>query len=80
MNNNGMQRDLAEIMRDEMVVRDRILSLIRERAMTIPEIGQALAVPEREVTLWIMSLWRYGRVVEKGDPDENGFCLYHASE
>jgi hypothetical protein len=79
MKDNQAGRDLAEIMRDEMVVRDIILSLIKDKAMTIPEIGRALGFPRREVTLWIMALWRYGRVTEKGNPDENGYCFYQTS-
>ena len=80
MSNNQTNRDLAEIMRDEMAVKDSVLSLISGQAMTIPEIAQALGFSRREVTLWIMALWRYGLVVEKESPDENGYCSYQAKE
>jgi hypothetical protein len=80
MDRKKTNREPAEIMRDEMILRDDILSLVADKAMTIPQIGQALGFPQREVTLWVMALWRYGRIVEKGDPDENGFSSYQAKE
>lgn len=80
MRSNQNNRDLTEIMRDEMVMKDAILPLLNEKAMTIPEIAEAVGSPRREVTLWIMALWRYGRVVETGSPDESGYCSYRAKE
>jgi len=58
------KRDLAEIMRDEMVMKDKIVACLREEPKTIPEIAKALACPSHEVLLWVMALWRYGTVVE----------------
>ena len=58
------QRDLLEVMRDEMVMKDRIAALLREGPRTIPEIAEALGCPPREVTLWVMALRRYGALEE----------------
>lgn len=80
MSHNRTNRDLAEIMRDEMIFKDDILSIVGSKAMTIPEIGQALGFPEREVTLWVMAMWRYGLLEEKGDPNEDGYSSYQARE
>ncbi len=80
MSTNQTNREISEIMRDEMVMKDAILSIINKKAMTIPEIAQTLGAPSREVTMWIMGMWRYGLVEEKGDPDENGYCFYQAKE
>ncbi len=65
-------RDLLEVMRDEMVVKDRIASILREGPRTIPEIAEALGCPPREVTLWVMALRRYGALEElpKGKADD----------
>jgi len=57
-------RDLLEILRDEMVMGDRIEALLADEAMTVPEIAEALGVPSREAMLWVMAMWRYGRLKE----------------
>jgi len=58
------KRGLAEVMRDEMVMKDKIVDLLREEPKTIPEMAEALGYPSHEVLLWVMALWRYGTVVE----------------
>ena len=60
----GGKRDLGEVIRDEMVMKDRIVSLLREEPRTIPEIADALACPVREVALWVMAMRRYGSLEE----------------
>ena len=60
----GGKRDLGEVIRDEMVMKDRIVSLLREEAKTIPEIAEALACPVREVAFWVMAMRRYGSLEE----------------
>ena len=57
-------RGLAEVLRDEMVMKDRIVDCLREAPRTIPEIAEVLKCPSHEVLLWVMALWRYGTVVE----------------
>ena len=65
-------RDLSEVVRDEMVMRDRIVELLGERPRTIPELAEALDRPGHEVLIWVMAMWRYGVVteVEKARTDE----------
>jgi hypothetical protein len=57
-------RDLGEVLRDEMVMRDRITAVLREGPRTIPEVAEELGFPPREVTLWMMAMRRYGRIEE----------------
>jgi len=57
-------RPLADVLRDEMTMRDRIEALLREGPRTIPLIAEALGAPAPEVTLWVMAMRRYGRVEE----------------
>jgi hypothetical protein len=61
---SGKTRDPSEVMRDEMVMKDKIASLLREGPKTIPEIADGLGCPPREVTLWVMALRRYGALEE----------------
>jgi predicted Rossmann fold nucleotide-binding protein DprA/Smf involved in DNA uptake len=58
------RRSLVEVMRDEMLMKDRIVDLLREEPRTIPELAEALGYPSHEVLLWVMALWRYGTVAE----------------
>ena len=55
-------RNLDEVLRDEMVERDRIAKLLHEGPKTLPEIATALGRPVEEVTQWVMAMRRYGRI------------------
>ena len=65
-------RDLHEIMRDEMVQRDRIATVLRKGPKTLPEIADAIHEPVYEVTIWVMGMRRYGRIeaLPKGRADD----------
>lgn len=70
------RRDLGEVLRDEMVMKDRIASLLREEPKTIPEIAEALSCPVREVTLWVMAMRRYGSLEELPKPKADDYFRY----
>jgi hypothetical protein len=70
------RRDTSEVMRDEMVMKGRIVSLLREEPRTIPEIADALGCPAREVTLWVMALRRYGALEELPKPKADDYYRY----
>ena len=55
-------RDVREIVRDEMAVRDRLLALLEEGPKTVPELAAALGVPSHEVMHWVMAARRYGHL------------------
>jgi len=57
-------RNLQEVLRDEMVMHERICDLLKKNPMTIPELAKALNKPSWETTVWIMSMRRYGMVAE----------------
>ncbi len=58
------QRNLAEVLRDEMYMQDRVTEALKEGPRTIPEIAQKLNCPSPEVTKWVMAMRRYGKVIE----------------
>ncbi len=60
MSEDARSRPLEEVLRDEMVMRDRIAETLRDGPKTIPEIAEALVAPAEEVTLWVMAMRRYG--------------------
>jgi len=69
-------RDLGEVLRDEMVLKERIVSLLREEPRTIPEIAAALSCPVREVTFWVMGMLRYGSIEELPKPKAEDYFRY----
>ena len=73
---NQIGRITAEVVKDEMVMRDKILSHLDEGPKTIPEMADALGHPGNEVMIWIMTMWRYGQIEEIGKPDEDGYHHY----
>ena len=77
---DGAMRDLGDVLRDEMVMRDRILAILRQEPKTIPEIAEILKQPTREVMLWTMTMWKYGAIVETGKANEDGYYRYQSKK
>ncbi len=73
-------RDFREVLRDEMVMRRQIMDILREAPRTIPAVAEALGRPLREVTLWMMAMWRYGLIEEMGRPDGEGYYSYRTKK
>ena len=73
-------RDLREIIRDEQIMRRRILAVVADEARSIPEIAEALGRPVHEVTFWVMGLRKYGWVREEREANDEGYFLYQAVE
>ncbi len=69
-------RPLAEVLRDEAVMRDLILARLGDGPKTIPELAQALGAPSHEVTLWVMAMRRYGLVEELPKPKADDYFRY----
>ena len=57
-------RDLAEVLRDEMYMRDKMIDLLQKGPKTIVEIAGELGCPSSEVMKWVMGMRRYGIVIE----------------
>ena len=55
-------RNLNEVLRDEMVERDRVIAVLRSGPKTLPELAEALRAPSHEVTKWVMAMRRFGTV------------------
>lgn len=73
-------RDVREIIRDEPLIRSRIVDALAEGPLTVPELAAALGFPEREVMFWVMGLRKYGHVAEVAAPAEDGYFRYQAVE
>ena len=69
-------RDVREIIRDEMLMRVRILAALQGGPMTVPEIALAIGRPSYETMYWVMGMRKYGQVAET--EEEDGYFKYQA--
>jgi hypothetical protein len=77
---SAARRDMREVMRDEMIMKDRISALLQDGTKSIPEISEALGAPNHETVYWVMAMRRYGMVEEVGRPDVDGYFKYEFKE
>ena len=75
-----INRDLGEILRDGMVMKDKIAALLKDGPKTITEIAEALGAPTHEVFLWVMTMWRYDKVTETGRAGADGYFHYRLKQ
>ena len=73
---NAPSREVREIVRDEPVMRARIIEILRDGPRTVPEIAAAIGSPTHEVVFWVMGMRRYGWVAEVRGSDEDGYFRY----
>ena len=76
--NDGV-RDLREVIREEMLMRDKIAGILKDGPRTVPEIAQALGRPSHEVMFWVMGMRKYGYVSETGEVTDEGYHKYRAA-
>lgn len=69
-------RDTREVIREEAVMRPRILAALADGPHTVPEIAAAIDAPTHEVVFWIMGLRRYGWVAEIKGSEGDGYFRY----
>ena len=71
-----LNRDPREVIREEPVMRPRILGALAAGPLTVPQIAEAIGAPTHEVVFWIMGMRRYGWVAEIKGSDADGYFLY----
>jgi DNA-binding IclR family transcriptional regulator len=64
-----MSRDTREIIREEPLMRGRILDAVADGPHTVPEIAAAIGAPENETMFWVMGMRKYGLLAELPQPD-----------
>ena len=70
-----MSRDVREIVRDEPLMRGRILDAVSEGPLTVPELAHAVHRPSDEVMIWVAGLRKYGYLLES-PTDDAGYYRY----
>ncbi len=74
----GEVRDLREVIREEMLMRDKIVNILKDGPRTVPEISEAIGYPSHEVMFWVMGMRKYGFVAEIGEMTDEGYYKYKA--
>jgi hypothetical protein len=69
-------REVRDIVRDEMLMREKVLAVLNSGPKTVPEMAAAMACPIREVMLWVMSARKYGYIEELREPTDEGYYKY----
>lgn len=69
-------RDPREVMREESVMRPRILAALADGPLTVPQIAQIIGAPTHETVFWVMGLRRYGWLAEIKGSDADGYFQY----
>jgi predicted transcriptional regulator len=73
-------RNRDEALRDEMVRRNEIMSLLQQGPKTIPEMAAQLGYPSHELVQWIMAMRRYGLVEELPKNRAEDYYQYQLAE
>ena len=73
-------RDAREIIREEMSMRDTIVSALKEGPKTLPEIADKINHPVNEVVFWVMGARRYGYIEELPEATDEGYFQYQLVE
>ena len=69
-------RDVREIVREEHVMRARILAALADGPLTVPQIAAAIEAPTHEVVFWVMGMRRYGWLAEVKGATDDGYFRY----
>lgn len=77
---NTRLRNAREIMREEMFMRDIIISALSEGPKTVPEIAKKIDCPVNEVMFWVMGTRKYGYIEELPEATDEGYFQYQLVE
>jgi predicted Rossmann fold nucleotide-binding protein DprA/Smf involved in DNA uptake len=69
-------REVREVIREEPVMRSRILAALMDGPHTVPEIAVAIGAPTHEVVFWVMGMRRYGWLAEIKGATVDGYFQY----
>jgi predicted Rossmann fold nucleotide-binding protein DprA/Smf involved in DNA uptake len=72
-------RDVREIIREEPAMRARILAVLADGPLTVPQIAAAIEAPTHEVVFWVMGMRRYGWLAEIKGSTVDGYFQYQCT-
>jgi len=74
-----LNRDPREVIREEPVMRPRILAALDDGPLTVPQIAEAIGAPSHETVFWVMGMRRYGWLAEIKGSDADGYFQYETT-
>ena len=77
---NTTDRDVREVIREEPLMRARILAALADGPLTVPQIAEAIEAPTYEVVFWVMGMRRYGWLSEVKGSADDGYFRYQVEE
>lgn len=75
---SATKREAREVIREEPIMRARILELLADGPLTVPELAAAMDCPSHEVLFWVMGMRRFGRLREISGATDEGYFRYEA--
>jgi predicted Rossmann fold nucleotide-binding protein DprA/Smf involved in DNA uptake len=76
---SGPHRDPREVVREEPIMRRRILDAVQDAPLSVPDIAAQIGSPTHEVMVWVMGMRRYGYLAEVKGSADDGYFLYEAA-
>lgn len=73
-------KDLNEVIKEEMVVRDKIEKILMGGPKTVPEVATELKEPTYQVMYWMMAMRKYGQIIETEEITDDGYYKYKLAE
>jgi len=73
-------KELREILTDEIIMRDKIIEIMQKGPATIPEIAKATNKPTYQVMFWMMAMRKYGFIAETEQVTEDDYYKYELIE
>jgi len=73
-------RDKGEIIRDEMIIKKKIIDSLKDGPKTVPEVANIIKKPLPEVMYWMMAMRKYAQIVETDEITEEGYYKYKLLE
>lgn len=73
-------KELQEILIEEIIMRDEIIEIMQKGPVTIPEIAKATNKPTGQVMFWMMAMRKYGFIAETEQVTEDDYYKYELIE
>ncbi len=77
--NKTVPKELLDKIKEDNKIKSAILNSMKEGPKTIPEISKTTGLPLPTVMWWVMTLRKYGSIVETGEIDSD-FYKYKIKE
>ncbi|MEL9915017.1 MAG: winged helix-turn-helix domain-containing protein [Candidatus Micrarchaeia archaeon] len=78
--NRTVPKEILEKIKEDNKIKAMILNAMKDGPKTIPEISKITGLAASTVTWWLMTLRKYGMVIETGEIESDSFYKYKIKE